>query len=161
MKTAVIDFFAVWGQALSVLCSFVTAASALTALVHYLSHWREDEIRLAVEFDAHEPHLDVNGFYSVIALATITNVGKVAVTVTGFEIANKSLAKRFAVNAISDSDKFIDKGASVKQNAVVTAKERGVTVPEQIPIRVKWAKCGKNALGVAVLKRDKVGTARQ
>lgn len=161
MKTAVIDFFAEWGQALSVLCSFVTAASALTALVHYLLHWRDDEIMLAVTFKAHEPNIDANGFCFVIAMATITNVGKVPVTVTGFEIAKKSLAKRFSVKAIFDSDKFIDQGASVEQNAIVTAKERGVAVPERIPLRVKWAEVGKNALGVAVVKRDKACAARQ
>lgn len=159
MKTIAIQFFAEWGHALSVVCSVVTAASALTALIHYLRHWRDDEIRLAVEFDAHKPYIGSNGLCGVVVLATITNVGKVPVTVTGFELAKKSLAKRFVVKATSYSGEFVYQGASIKQSAIIMAKDRGVSIPKRIPLRVKWAKCGKNALGVAVVKFDETGTA--
>ena len=161
MKTTVIHFFAEWGQALSVLCGAVTAASALIALIHYLRHWRDDEIRLAVEFDTGEPYVNIDGLCSVVATAKITNVGKVPVTVTGFEIVKKSLAKRFIVEKASYSGDFLYQGASVEQCAIITAKERGVPIPKRIPLRVEWAKCGKNALGVAVVKFNETCPARK
>lgn len=161
VKTIAIQFFAEWGNALSVVCSVVTAASALTALIHYLRHWRDDEIRLAVEFDTGEPYVNIDGLCSVVATAKITNVGKVPVTVTGFEIVKKSLAKRFIVEKASYSGDFLYQGASVEQCAIITAKERGVPIPKRIPLRVEWAKCGKNALGVAVVKFNETCPARK
>jgi hypothetical protein len=89
------------------------------------------------------------------------NVGKVPVTVTGFEIVKKSLAKRFIVEKASYSGDFLYQGASVEQCAIITAKERGVPIPKRIPLRVEWAKCGKNALGVAVVKFNETCPARK
>ena len=105
--------------------------------------------------------MNIDGLCSVVATAKITNVGKVPVTVTGFEIVKKSLAKRFIVEKASYSGDFLYQGASVEQCAIITAKERGVPIPKRIPLRVEWAKCGKNALGVAVVKFNETCPARK
>ena len=159
MNTIVLDFFRIWGGVITAVSGVVTAASALIALVHYLRHWRDDEVRLAVEFDTYEPYVDINGCWSVNATVTITNVGKVPVTITGFAVDKKSIGKRVTVDKASYVDHFIDQGASVKDNAIISAKDSGVPLPKRIPIRVKWAKCGKNAVGVAIVKLDKPSPA--
>ena len=100
----------------------------------------------------------------------VDNGGGVGMTVAyneeelikGVEIAlANSKKKRFIVEKASYSGDFLYQGASVEQCAIITAKERGVPIPKRIPLRVEWAKCGKNALGVAVVKFNETCPARK
>ena len=118
-----------------------TGISAVVALVHYLRHWRDDEVKLAASLDHQKTDTDIRGRAAWHGIVSITNVGKVPVTVTGFELVDKSLCKAFEINGRFYREIFLDQGAvAADVNAHVRAKEPGVAIPKRIAFRCTWAK---------------------
>ena len=125
---------------LSCLAAIATGASAVVALVHYLRHWRDDEVKLAVEPDHETTETDRDGRMFWGAYVRITNTGKIPVTITGFEFEDKSLYEHFEIDDRIYPDIFLYQGTADKTYAVVRAKESGVAIPKGITLRCKWAK---------------------
>jgi len=120
------------------LSALATGISAVAALVHYLRHWRDDDVKLSVVVLSEETET-VEGKSCWSGTLRITNVGKVPVTVTALEIVEQDVADQFALDLDSaDLDKRLDQGASFKHGASLTAEERGVPLPERFTLLAKW-----------------------
>ena len=120
------------------LSALATGISAVVAVVHYLRHWRDDDVKLSAELTEDETEL-VNGKAYWSGTLRITNVGKVPVTVTALEVAEEDVAEKFELDLDSvDIDKSLNQGASLKHAASLTAKERGISLPNRFTLRAKW-----------------------
>lgn len=121
------------------LSALATGVSAVVAVVHYLRHWRDDDVRLSVVvFEEETESFDGRAYWS--GELRIANVGKVPVTVTAFEIVEQDVAEQFTLDLGSTHfDKLLDQGAVVEHRASLTAEKRGVPLPERFTLRAKWA----------------------
>lgn len=120
------------------LSAIATGVSAVVAVVHYLRHWRDDDVKLSVVLIEDETDM-VDGKACWSATLRIANVGKVPVTVTALEIAEEDVAEKFVLDLDSaDINKLLNQGASFKHDASVTAEERGIPLPNRFTLRAKW-----------------------
>ena len=142
------------------LAACATGASAVVALVHYLRHWRDDEVKLAVELDHETTETDRDGKMFWGASVVITNTGKVPVTITGFEFVDKSLYERFELDDRIYPDIFLYQGTADKTYAAVRAKESGVAIPKDMALCCKWAKTQGNGKGRFTANETKPSAAR-
>ena len=120
------------------LSALATGISAVVAVVHYLRHWRDDDVKLSAVLIKGKTDT-VEGCVYWSGTIRITNVGKVPVTVTALEIAEEDVAEKFELNLGSrDLNELLYQGASFEHDASLTAEERGISLPERFTIRAKW-----------------------
>ena len=144
---------------ISCLATVATGISAVVAVIHYRRHWRDDEVRLAVEL--HDEATEMrDGLQEWHAAVRVTNVGKVPVTLAGLELADDPEQKRMSLVTSVYFDGLLNQGAAFECGAFVTARNKGVPLPERITIRCKWAKA-KQPNGYVVVEPHKVGSAGQ
>ena len=141
------------------IAALATGVSAVVAVIHYLRQWRDDEVRLAVEAQD-EATETRNGRAEWHAAVTITNVGKVPVTITGLELAEDPQQKRMQLVTTFGIDGLLDQGAAVKCGTFVSAREQGVALPERMTIRCKYTKT-KTPNGYVIIEPHKRGPAGQ
>lgn len=140
-------FYKIIIDTLMCIAALATGASAVVALVHYLRHWRDDEVKIVAEVYCRKAYVDRNGCDCLFVAVTISNVGKVPVTVTGFEFVDKSLEKDFNISCIPSLEVFLYQGTTGKARASIHANERGVSIPSNVAVRCKWAAERKNCDG--------------
>ena len=143
------------------LSALATGVSAIVAVVHYLRHWRDDAVKLSVFCNVDESKVTGNPEKPWFGELRITNVGKVPVTMTALEIAEKDVAEKFTLlYGSSYLQKRLDQGAAIECTTILSAKDRGVTLPERFTIVAKWA-TAMEYNGKVVIEPAKAGAARQ
>lgn len=143
------------------LSALATGVSAIVAVVHYLRHWRDDAVNLSVIYLVKKTDVTGDAEKPWIGDLRITNVGKVPVTVTALEIAEKDVAEKFTLSCRSSHlNERLDQGAAFECEAILTAKKRGVTLPERFTLVAKWA-TAMVYNGRVVVEPAKAGAARQ
>ena len=142
------------------LSAIATGVSAIVAVVHYLRHWRDDAVNLSVVNLVKKSKVTGNPEKPWFGELRITNVGKVPVTVTALEIAEKDVAEKFTlIYGSSYLEERLDQGAAIECTTILSAKDRGVTLPERFTIVAKWA-TAMEYNGKVVIKPAKAGPAR-
>lgn len=113
--------------------SLVAAAAAVTAIVHFWQHRRDDDVRLAVL--VHDTCLQGKGkaggeFFT--AGVSVVNVGKPTVTIAGVRISGTGLSDGdLHISAHRHLMDEIDQGAVCEFIAVVTAADDKIAFPDR------------------------------
>ena len=133
MKDAILNFFKTWGEAIVATSAFVTAASALVALVAAIRHWRDDDPHLA--FFVNKKRLD-DGTYRYWYVIRIVNAGRHPQHFNRFIVQNgfPTAINLGTYSYPADGKRLIAPGEAITVDAVVVTEHDDVTFPKSAEI---------------------------
>ena len=138
--------------------SLVAAAAAVTAIVHFWRHRRDDDVRLEVFAVDTAFHGETNrGGEFFMADIRVTNIGKPTVTVVGLRFLGGFDKAGVQLDVSPSLCHELHQGAACEVRAIVTA-EKDVALPDRALLGCVTAD-GK-VRGCAVVDFDKARAAR-